>query len=33
MTKAWGHLEFTNYGAASGTKTDNFATRVMRNTC
>jgi len=33
MTKAWGHLEFTNYGAVSGVKTDNFATRVMRNTC
>jgi hypothetical protein len=32
MRKAWGHLEFTNYGAGD-IKTDNFATRVMQNTC
>jgi hypothetical protein len=30
--KAWGHLEFTNYGGGD-IKTDNFAGRLMRNTC
>ncbi len=30
--KAWGRLEFTNYGGGV-IKTDNFAGRLMRNTC
>ena len=30
--KAWGHLEFTNYGGGD-IKTDNFAGPLMQNTC